>query len=100
MMVMKSWGMVSPLMRSIMACFRASILVTTSFPSSASLISLANAGVPLSKWTSKVHDFSIFGSWISDLEQLEREGIGISSYRNRKELGLNFGNSQFSGIGI
>lgn len=42
-----------------MAFFRASIFNSVSFPSRASLISLARAGVPLSKWTRRVHDFSI-----------------------------------------
>ena len=42
-----------------MAFFRASLFAATSFPSRASLISLASAGVLLSKWTRRVHDFSI-----------------------------------------
>lgn len=52
-----------------MAFLRASIFNSTSFPSRASLISLARAGVPLSKWTRRVHDFSIIRdpnrNWIS-----------------------------------
>lgn len=42
-----------------MAFLRASILRGTSLPSRASLISFASDGAPLSKWTRRVHDFSI-----------------------------------------
>ncbi|MFS7950134.1 hypothetical protein Hanom_Chr07g00579801 [Helianthus anomalus] len=37
----------------------ASTFAASSWPSRASLISLARAGVPLSKWTSREHVFSI-----------------------------------------
>jgi len=57
----------------MIAFLRASIFAATSFPSRDSLISVASAGVPLSKWTMRLHDFSIVERLkVSDLKKLKR----------------------------
>ena len=81
MMVMKSWGIDSPLRIIKMAFFIASILATTSLDSKACLISLAMAGVALSKWMRRLHDLSIDGCRDGDVAgQTLEEGRGRSRH--------------------
>lgn len=64
-----------------MAFLSASIFAATSFPSRASLISFASAGVPLSKWTTRVHDFSI-----SDL-QFSQSRSDLANSKSHTQFG-------------
>ena len=88
MNVMKSWGIILRLSKSMIAFFKALILASNSFPLSYSLIWLVNAGVPLSKWTRRVEDFSDIV--VGDLDLRNLEGFkGIWGFVNLDlELGI------------